>query len=143
MRHSESTSGSAVGWGIAGLAAGVVAGVALSEWVGAVDGARLNRVARRLQTPRPTRLTVAAGARAAAAALGAEPSLHQYALDALAVSPGVVELRGWVPSRAARALAARLVRGLSGIENVINSILVRGEDDLRSTHDSRPTDQSA
>ena len=33
-------------------------------------------------------------------------------------------------SRATRAMAARVARGVPGVESVINNILVRGEDDL-------------
>ena len=54
-----------------------------------------------------------------------------------------VELRGWVPTRAARAIAGRTALAAPGIESVINSLLVRGEDDLTRTGESRATDQSA
>jgi hypothetical protein len=129
-------------WGALGAGVGLLAGFALGEWVGDVNRPRLRRAAQRLQAPAPTRLTAAAGARAAAAALAAEPALADYRLDALAIGAGAVELRGWVASRAARALAARRVRAVPGIESVTNSILVRGEDDLR-TADTEASDQSA
>jgi hypothetical protein len=48
-----------------------------------------------------------------------------------------------VPSRAARTLAGRTALATPGIESVINSLLVRGEDDVQRTRDSRATDQSA
>ena len=57
--------------------------------------------------------------------------------------PGVVELHGWVPSRAIRARAARVAAQVPGIERVVNCILVRGEDD-KNAKISRPiADQSA
>ena len=140
MRRDESDG--SLWWGALGAGVGLVTGFALGEWVGDVNRPRLRRAARRLQTPSPTRLTAAAGARAAGAAIAAEPALAEYRLEALAIGAGAVELRGWVTSRAARALAARRVRAVPGIESVINSILVRGEDDLR-TADTEASDQSA
>ena len=75
-------------------------------------------------------MTAAAGVRAAGAALLGNKALRSLGLEAVAVARGTVELRGWVPSRATRALAARVVRAVPGIETVTNNILVRGEDDL-------------
>ncbi|HJS46957.1 MAG TPA: BON domain-containing protein, partial [Gemmatimonadales bacterium] len=63
-------------------------------------------------------------------------------LRAQGLSAGVVELRGWVASRAARARAARLVADLPGVDAVVNHLLVRGEDDLPAP-DLRLADQSA
>ncbi|HUF35142.1 MAG TPA: BON domain-containing protein, partial [Gemmatimonadales bacterium] len=59
------------------------------------------------------------------------------------VARGVVELRGWVPGRAARTLAGRTALAVPGIESVINSILVRGEDDQSPPGRPRAADQSA
>jgi hypothetical protein len=130
-------------WTGLGLSVGVVAGFALSEWVGGVSRTRMTGVARRLREAAPTRLTTSASARAVLAALQAEPRLAGIPVDALPVARGVVELRGWVPTRAARTLAGRTALATPGIESVINSLLVRGEDDLERTRDSRATDQSA
>jgi hypothetical protein len=130
-------------WSGLGLAAGLVAGFALSEWVGGVNRRRMRGVARRLRSGAPTRLTTSASARAVLAALAAEPRLAGIPIEAMAVARGVVELRGWVPTRAARAIAGRAALATPGIDSVINSLLVRGEDDLSRTGDSRATDQSA
>jgi len=130
-------------WTGLGLGAGVVAGFVLGEWVGGVSRGRVTGAARRLREPAPTRLTTSASARAVLAALQAEPRLAGVAVDALPVARGVVELRGWVPSRATRTLAGRTALATPGIESVINSLLVRGEDDVQRTRDSRATDQSA
>lgn len=117
--------------GSLGVFTGLVAGIVLSEWVGDVNRPRIRRVASRLQQPAPvTSLTSAARARSAGAALQAHPALRDLGLQAVAVSQEAVELRGWVASRATRALAARVARGVPGVETVINNILVRGEDDL-------------
>ena len=59
------------------------------------------------------------------------------------MSRGTVELRGWVTDRAARTLAARVARVVAGIDTVINSILVRGEDDRIIPDSKRANDQSA
>ncbi|HJP57023.1 MAG TPA: BON domain-containing protein, partial [Gemmatimonadales bacterium] len=50
--------------------------------------------------------------------------------EVVALSRSAVELRGWVASRATRALAARVAGSVAGVDTVINNILVRGEDDL-------------
>jgi hypothetical protein len=130
-------------WAALGMAAGLLAGVALSEWLGGVSTGRVRRVARRIrETPSP-RLTVPASAQAVRVALLAEPRLAALGVQALPVSRGVVELRGWVPSRAARTLAGRTALAVAGIESVINSILVRGEDDRAPSEEPRASDQSA
>jgi hypothetical protein len=130
-------------WTGLGLGAGLIAGFALSGWIGGVSRLRVTGAARRLREAAPTRLTTSASARAVLAALQAEPRLAGIPVDALPVARGVVELRGWVPSRAARTLAGRTALATPGIESVINSLLVRGEDDVQRTRDSRATDQSA
>jgi len=130
-------------WTGLGLGAGLVAGFALSEWIGGISRLRFTGVARRLREPSPTRLTTSASARAVLAALQAEPRLAGIPVEALPVARGVVELRGWVPTRAARTLAGRTALATPGIESVINSLLVRGEDDVQRSRDARATDQSA
>ena len=143
MRQRDQLSGiEIVLWTALGLGRGVVAGFALSEWVGGISRVRMQGVARRLREVAPTRLTTAASARAVLAALQAEPRLAGIPVEALAMARGVVELRGWVPSRAARTVAGRTALAVPGIDSVINSLLVRGEDDLER-RDARATDQSA
>jgi osmotically-inducible protein OsmY len=75
-------------------------------------------------------------------ALQAEPRLSKLGIQAVPVGRGVVELRGWVPSRSARTVAGRTALAVPGIESVINSILVRGEDD-QASEAPRATDQTA
>lgn len=130
-------------WTGLGLGAGLVAGFTLSEWVGGVNRVRVLGVARRLRTGAAVRLTTSASVRAVEVALRAESRLAGLAIEAVPVARGVVELRGWVPTRAARSIAGRAALAAPGIESVINSILVRGEDDLARAEDSRATDQSA
>jgi hypothetical protein len=130
-------------WTGLGLGAGLVAGFGLSEWVGGVSSLRMRRAARRLREPSRARLTTAASAGAVDAALKAEARLAGISVEILAVGRGVVELRGWVPSRTMRTLACRTALAAPGIESVINSLLVRGEDDQPRTQAPRATDQSA
>ena len=130
-------------WTGLGVGAGLMAGFALSEWIGGVTRLRVTDAARRFRGQAPTRLTTSASARAVLAALQAEPRLAGIPVEALPVARGVVELRGWVPTRAARTLAGRTALATPGIETVINSLLVRGEDDVQRPRDARATDQSA
>jgi hypothetical protein len=129
-------------WATLGLGTGLVAGFALSEWVGDVNRTRFRRAARRLGQHSPARTTAAGSARAVEAAIQAEPRLTGMSIEAIVVSKGTVELRGWVKDRGSRTLAARVARAVSGIEQVINSILVRGEDDS-FPGGKQVTDQSA
>ena len=129
-------------WTTFGVGTGLVAGFALSEWVGGVDQARVRRAAQRLGHSAAARHTPAASARAVETALAAEPRLAGCTLEVVPITRSSVELRGWVSDRAARAVAARVARAVAGIETVINSILVRGEDD-RVFPSKRVKDQSA
>jgi osmotically-inducible protein OsmY len=144
VRHDDELSGGEVVlWAALGAGAGLLASIALSEWVGEVNSGRVRRIAERLREQGPTRLTAAASARAVQVALNAEPRLAGLLIEARAVSRGAVELRGWVPSRTVRTAAGRTALAVPGIESVINSILVRGEDDRPSPDQSRAADQSA
>jgi hypothetical protein len=130
VNHGKRLSGFEIaGWTGLGVVTGLVTGFALSEWVGGVSRPRVKRLVTRRQGAPPS-LTAAACARAAAAALSADPTLRDLGLQATAVAVGVVELHGWVSSRALRTRAGSAARAVAGIDRVINSILVRGEDDL-------------
>ena len=144
MRDDDRLSvGEVLLWITLGAGTGLVAAFALTEYVGDVNRVRVGRMARRLGETRPTRPTIAAAARAVDIALKAEPRLAGLKIEALPVARGVVELRGWVPTRLARTAAGRTALAVPGIESVINSILVRGEDDQAPVEGPRATDQSA
>ena len=131
-------------WAAAGVAGGLAAGFALAEWLGDVNAPRMRRAARRMRDPvPPPQLTAAGAARAVAAAIAADPELRNLGLQVTLVSAGTVELHGWVRTRAFRARAGRVAAGVAGVESVINSILVRGEDDRTLSPDYLATDQSA
>jgi BON domain-containing protein len=129
-------------WTTLGVGTGLVAGFALSEWVGGVSRTRFRRATHRLAQSVPARVTPAASARAVDAAIHAESRLAGFAIEVMAVNRGTVELRGWVTDRGSRTLAARVACAVPGIDTVINSILVRGEDDSFPSG-KRVTDQSA
>jgi len=144
VRRDEELSGAQIVlWTTFGVGTGLLAGFVLSEWMGGVTRPRVQRVARKLGQVAHGRLTPAAAARAVDAALHTEPRLAGFSIEVVAVSRGTVELRGWVTDRPARTLAARVARAVAGIDTVINSILVRGEDDRVIPGDKRVTDQSA
>ena len=144
MRHDDELSGGeAVLWAALGAGAGLLASIALSEWVGDVNRGRVRRIAERLREQEPTRLTASASARAVQVALNADPRLAGLPIETRPVSRGAVELRGWVPSRSVRTAAGRTALAVPGIESVINSLLVRGEDDRPSPDQPRAADQSA
>jgi hypothetical protein len=130
-------------WATLGVGAGLAAGFVLGEWTGGVNPARVRGAARRLRDRVPLRLTPAASVRAVESAIGAEPRLAGLAIEIVSFSRGVVELRGWVPTRIARAVAGRTALAAPGIDSVINSILVHGEDDQALRKAPRATDQSA
>jgi hypothetical protein len=129
-------------WTTLGVGSGLVAGFALSEWVGGVNQTRVRRVAKSLGHSSPVHHTSAASARAVEGALAAENRLSGCTLEVVPISRNSVELRGWVGDRPARTIAARVACAVPGVDNVINSILVRGEDD-RVFPGKRVTDQSA
>jgi osmotically-inducible protein OsmY len=144
VRHDDELSGPEIlWWTVLGAGGGFLAAIALSEWVGEVNPARVRRAAGRLGEREPTRLTASASVRAVEVALQAEPRLAGLSIEARAVSRGAVELRGWVPSRSIRTIAGRTALAVPGIESVINSLLVRGEDDRPSPDQPRAADQSA
>jgi len=144
VRRNKGLSGTQILlWSTLGVGTGLLAGLALGEWVGGVNQTRVRRVARTLGYPGALHHTSAASARAVQTALGAEPRLAGCTLEVVPISRRSVELRGWVGDRPARTLAARVAGAVPGVETVINSILVRGEDDRVMPGGKRATDQSA
>lgn len=129
MRARPSSS-ELVAWSLVGLALGLVAGVGLAGWLGPnrprEDAPNLDPE-KAFRAPRP--LKASAAERAVRKALEADPDFRQLDLRPVAVSSGVVELHGWVPSRALRTRAMRRAAEVDGIESLINCLLVHGEDD--------------
>jgi BON domain len=128
VNRARLTRGQALGWSAIGFGAGIVAGFLTGQWMGRVTRARVgvDFLGREPIGPRGSATLV----RAAADALEGDALLSAHRLHANLVSGRTVELSGWVPDRATRTRAMRLVQALPGIESVINSILVHGEDDF-------------
>lgn len=123
-----------LGWFIGAAALGLAAGLIVNETLGEVGPARIKGLVRKRRHPAPARTGQLA--RLVRQALRADPALAHLTLDALPVSAGIVELHGWVGTRAERTRAARIARVVSGLESLINCILVHGEDDFNSPEDS-------
>lgn len=144
MRRNKQLSGTQiVGWAALGLGVGLAVGFVLGEWTGGLNPTRVRGAARRLRERTPRRLTPAMSVEAVDTALRADPRLAGLGIEVVSFARGVVELRGWVPTRLARAVAGRAALAAPGIESVINSILVHGEDDQPMRKAPRATDQSA
>ena len=113
-------------WTLLGATLGAAAGYLAAEWAAPLRAGR-----KRPVNGDPERSpTGAALVRLARQALDGDPALRDLALEVVPALPGVVELHGWVPARSLRARAARLVAASPAIVEVVNCLLVRGEDDL-------------
>lgn len=123
-----------LGWSIGAAALGLVAGLIVNETLGEVGPARIKGLVRKHRHPAPARTGQLA--RLVRQALRADSALAHLTLDALPVSAGIVELHGWVSTRAERTRAGRIARVVPGLETLINCILVHGEDDFNSPEDS-------
>lgn len=149
MRRQSAGAMETALWALVGAAAGLAAGFALAGWTGRVSGARVRSTARRVTAPLRGTAPRPAGpagplARAADAALAADLQLAAFELTCRPLGAAGLEVHGWVPSRALRARAARLVQGVEGVEHVVNCLLVRGEDDRDPLPDeSEPAPQTA
>lgn len=123
VRRGTPRNRSLAGPALLGLAIGALAGFVLGElWGPAAERAIGGRRPRRGPT-------MAELVHDAQAALAADATLAGLDLEILPVSRQTVELHGWVPSRAVRTRAHRVVREAIGADAVINCLLVRGEDD--------------
>lgn len=123
-----------LGWSVGGAALGLAAGLIVNETLGEVGPARIKGLVRKRRRPAPARTGQLA--RLVRQALRLDPVLAHLTLDALAVSARTVELHGWVGTRAERTRAARVARGVPGLDTIINCLLVHGEDDFDSPEDS-------
>ena len=132
------TSSELLAWMLAGTSLGLAVGYLAAELAAPL---KTGRARRRSSAPRrlPTGTSLADLARAA---LAGDPALRELGIEALPASAGVVELHGWVPDRRVRARAGRVVAATAAITEVVNCLLVRGEDDLGMNHPGE-THQSA
>lgn len=128
MKRERLSTAESLGWSLASFGAGLFGGLWAGAWIGRVTRGRLAADVRALRSPAGRTTVALAGA--VQEALASDPTLSAHNLRCLAVSGRRVELLGWVPDRPSRARAFRLATNVPGLENVINSILVHGEDDL-------------
>jgi hypothetical protein len=117
-------------WMLVGTSLGLVAGYLTAELAAPLrTGGPLRPSSARRHPPSGSSL-----ADLARTALAGDPVLGDLDIEALPASAGVVELHGWVPDRRTRARAGRVVAATGSIREVVNCLLVRGEDDLGMNH---------
>jgi hypothetical protein len=109
-----------------GLALGAAAGFLLGEFF---SGAA-TRALRGAPRPSQAAGSVAELVHDALSALENDLLLREFRLDVVPIRRTALEIHGWVPDRASRLRAQRLVAAAVHPADVINCILVRGEDDL-------------
>ncbi|HTL05568.1 MAG TPA: BON domain-containing protein [Gemmatimonadales bacterium] len=134
-RRVERRAGELGAWILLGLGTGIAAGFLLSEVFGTGGHRRMGRLlgrGRRTKVQATPRAVLLARV---LAALQADPLLAAEPLEVRPRGRGL-ELRGWVATRAARALAYRLAREAAGTGEITNHLLVRGEDDRVETQDA-------
>lgn len=143
-RNEKLSGGEVLGWTFAGIATGLLGGLALAAWLGRGGPTRVRRALGKLRAPAPPPATrkTSVSQRNTQAALDSS-DLQHFRIAVIGVRPGVVELHGWVPTRAIRARAARIAAAVPDTERVVNCILVQGEDDKAFTPSRSLTDQSA
>lgn len=116
-------------WTLVGLATGLVAGAIAGAWLRPDPDAVVPEGERPGPRPSARPLRVADASRVVIEKLQADATLRQLEFEVLAVGPGVIELHGWVGSRAERTRAARIAASVPGVTTLVNSLLVHGEDD--------------
>ena len=141
-QRNRLSGGEIFGWALAGFGAGLLAGAALAAMVGRGAPTRVRRTITGWKDRPAPPPSINDGVRDVRAALDRSDLLH-FAIEIIPVKTGVVELHGWVPTRAIRARAVRLATAVTGIERVINGLLVQGEDDKGLKPVSGLTDQTA
>ena len=123
-------------WTMLGVGAGLTVGFVLGERL------RWRRLCRRpddlLQAPTGAPPTIAQTVKSVRNALEQARAFHALGITVSAQAPGVVEVSGWVDDRATRSQVVRFAHGVPGIREVLDSVLVRGEDDI-SLRNHRPS----
>ena len=132
------SSSELLAWSLVGGGLGLAAGFVLGEMLGNGRPLPSRWGTRKSPPPRgPVPLVAAAWA-----VIRADETLRKLELHPVGVGAGVVELHGWVPSRALRARAVRLLQAMPGLERLVDCVLVRGEDDAPENLED-VTDQTA
>lgn len=137
-RRVERRSGGELGaWALLGFGTGIAAGFLLSEVFGSGGHRRVGRLLGRRDRLRNSPAGRTALLATVRAALQADPLLTGEPLEVRPRGRGL-ELRGWVATRAARALAYRIARTAAGTSEITNHLLVRGDDDRAESRDESP-----
>jgi hypothetical protein len=110
----------------AGFAVGLLGGVVLGEWLGAVHPERVRRLLRRGPTPVPA--DTERMEQAVRHALRTMPATRRLDLSARALDGGVVELTGRAPDERSRRAAGEAAAAVAGADAIVNRILVEGRD---------------
>ncbi len=128
MKRERLSTAETLGWSAVGFGAGLVGGLWAAGLLGRVTQGRLADEVRAFRAPES--VSNVALAEAVQSALQADGDLAQHGMIAVAGPRGTVELTGWVPDRRTRARAVRVAALVPGLYDLINSILVHGEDDI-------------
>lgn len=109
---------------------GLAAGATLGFLLGQLFGGTATRALRGTARQTPLRGSVAELVHDALSTLESDLFLRECHLDVVPVRRFALEIHGWVPDRRSRLRALRLVGEAVRPAEVIDCILVRGEDDL-------------
>jgi len=110
----------------AGFGAGLLGGIVLGEWLGAVHPERVRRILKGRATPEavdPSQVE-----REILRALKNTSATRRLTLSARALDGGVVELTGTAPDERTRRVAGEAAAAVAGADVVVNRILVEGRD---------------
>jgi hypothetical protein len=124
-RKRESPLGVALAT-VAGFGTGLLAGVILGGWLGAVHPERVKRILGGKREPDsidPTQLE-----REVLRALRTTSPTRRLNLSARALDGGLVELTGIAPDERTRQAAGEAAARIAGTDLVVNRILVQGRD---------------
>jgi hypothetical protein len=115
---------------VAGVALGLLAGLATSQFFSEVSPRHVSGAVKRIGRRSSSRDAKPSDTleRAVNGALDENPKTRQLNVRAHALSDGIVELVGTAPDRDARAVAGIVARGALDDAVIVNRILVEGED---------------
>lgn len=114
---------------VAGLAVGVVAGVAIRSLRGVVGRPQAREFVAGLRGRHPAPVSARRLAQRVMDALDDDLGLHGLGFTVATVDRGHLELHGWVPTRALQARAIRVAMAAVPEAEIVNRLQVRGEDD--------------
>ena len=135
-RRRHDARANLMGWTMLGVGAGLTVGFVVGERL------RWQRLRRRPDgqphAPAGAPPTIAQTVKAVRNALEQAKAFQALGITVSAQAPGVVEVSGWVDDRATRSQVVRFAQNVPGIREVLDSVLVRGEDDI-SLRNHRPS----